>query len=164
VSFIYEQLGDDAAEEALLRGEILTAKAPYYYMDDLGELEEQHGHAAAALGWYARAYDESQGDATRFQWGNIYLRALLRLTPDDARRIRAVAGKVLGSLDGPERISARSRKGLERLDARIREWNGDHRHDPDVRAIRTRMLDICGRLPASDVGLGSCRNFLAGAA
>jgi thiol-disulfide isomerase/thioredoxin len=164
VSFIYDQLGDDAAEEALLRGEILTARAPYYYMDDLGELEEQHGHAAAALDWYERAYRESQGDATRFQWGNVYLGALLRLAPDDAQRIRAVAGKVLASLDGPDRISARSRKGLERLDTRVRQWNSSHAHDADVRAIRARMQGICTRLPANDVGLGSCRNFLAGAA
>ena len=163
-SFIYDQLDDDAAEEALLRGELLTARTPYYYMDDLGELEEHHENAAAALGWYARAWRESQGDATRFQWGNTYLGALLRLAPDDTPRIRAVAGKVMALLDGPDRISARSRKGLERLDARLRKWNADHRHDRDVRVIRARMQGICGRLPANDVGLDSCRNFLAGAA
>ena len=163
-SFIFEQVGDDAAEETLLRSEIQTAKSPYYYMADLAELEEKHGHTAAALDWYERAWHQAQGDATRFQWGNIYLGALLRLAPADAPRIRATAQAVLATLDGPDRISARSRRGLERLDKRVRQWNTDHHHDTDVKRIRARMQGICGRLPANDVGMDSCRNFLAGAA
>jgi thiol-disulfide isomerase/thioredoxin len=163
-SYIYEQVGDEAAEEALFRAEIQTAKSPYYYMADLAGLEEKRGHAAAALDWYARAWQEARGDATRFQWGSMYLGALLRLAPADRPRIRKVATAVLATLDGPDRISARTRAGLARLDKRVRQWNTGHSHDADVRLIRARMQSICGRLPANDVGLGSCRGFLDGAA
>ncbi|MFI4889689.1 MAG: thioredoxin family protein [Steroidobacterales bacterium] len=164
VSYIYEQLDDDAAQESLLRGELLSAKAPYYYMADLGELEEKRGRSAEALAWYARAYHESQGAATRFQWGNIYLGALLRLAPTDRKRIRETAAAVIADLDGPDRIHARTRLGLEKLDGRLRQWNAEHHFDADLRDIRTRMQRICSRLHDDAAGLTSCRNFLSGAA
>lgn len=164
VSAIYEVIGDDAAEEALLREEVRTAHSPFYYMADLGDLEEKHGHKAEALAWYARAYRTSTGEATRFQWGNIYLGALLRLAPDDSQRIRATARALLATLDGPDRIQARTRRGLERLDGRLRQWNATHRHDSDLAEIRRTLQGICARLPAGDAGLDSCRQFLAGTA
>jgi thiol-disulfide isomerase/thioredoxin len=163
-SFIDEQLGDDAAQEVLLRGELGSAKAPFYYMADLGELEEKRGRQVEALAWYERAYRESQGAATRFQWGNLYLGALLRLAPMDRNRIRDVAAAVIADLDGPDRIHARTRLGLEKLDSRLRQWNAEYHFDADLRRIRTRMQRICARIKGDDAGLTSCRNFLSGAA
>ncbi len=164
VSYIYEQINDDASQESLLRGELPGAKAPYYYMADLAELEEKRGHPLLALAWYERAYDGSQGAATRFQWGNLYLGALLRLAPDDRKRIRAAAAAVIADLDGPDRIHARTRLGLEKLDERLRQWNAGHHYDADLRAIRTRMQRVCARMHGDDAGLATCRSFLAGAA
>jgi thiol-disulfide isomerase/thioredoxin len=163
-SFIYEQLGDDAAEEAMLRGELLTSKTPYYYMVDLGDLEEKRGRKSEAIAWFERAYRESQGTATRFQWGNMYLSALLRLDPTDRQRIRRVAAAVIGDLDGRDRIQARTRKSLDKLDGRLRDWDSGHKYDADLREIRKRMQGVCARLPGDDAGLASCRNFLSGAA
>ena len=163
-SFVYEQLGDDAAEEALLRGELLTSKTPYYYMVDLGDLEEKRGHKSEAIVWFERAYRESRGTATRFQWGNIYLSALLRLDPADRQRIRRVAAAVIGDLDGRDRIQARTRMNLDKLDGRLRQWDSAHRYDADLREIRKRMQGVCAHLPGDDAGLTSCRNFLSGAA
>ncbi len=163
-SYVYAQLDDDAAEAALLHGEVLTSKTPYYYMVDLGELEEKLGHKPQALAWFESAYQESKGTATRFQWGDMYLSALLRMAPTDRQRIRRVAGAVIGDLDGPNRIVARTRMHLEKLDGRLRLWNADHHYDSDLREIRNRMQGVCAKLPGEDAGLSSCRNFLAGAA
>ncbi len=159
-AFIDDQLGDLDAEYAMLHAELATARAPYYYMADLGDVEERRGHAAAALQWYQRAYRDSRGAATRFQWGSRYLAALLRLTPGDDARIRAVGLQLLGELDGPERIQARTRANLAKLDGQLRAWNADHRHEADIRALRARMATVCGRLPATDTGRASCRQFL----
>jgi thioredoxin-like negative regulator of GroEL len=160
-SHIYDQLDDIDAEYAMLNAELTTARAPYYYMVDLGDIEEKRGHAAAALSWYERAYRESQGIATRFQWGAAYLSALLRLAPTDHARIRDTGMAVLAELDGPDRIQARSRAGLEKLDQRLRKWNARHRYDADIKALHVRMSATCGRLPSSDAGRGSCRKFLS---
>jgi hypothetical protein len=160
-SAIYESLDDDEAEYALLESEVKTAKAPYYYMVDIAEIEEKRGHAAEALSWYERAYHESEGPATRFQWGALYLAALLRLAPQERDRIRTVGTEVIAELDGPERIEARTRRSLEKLDAKLRLWNGDHRYDGDVAALRSVMHGVCAKLPANDGGLDSCRKFLS---
>ena len=71
VSYVYAQLDDDAAEAALLHGEVLTSKTPYYYMVDLGELEEKLGHKPQALAWFESAYQESKGTATRSSGGTL---------------------------------------------------------------------------------------------
>jgi thiol-disulfide isomerase/thioredoxin len=163
-SFVYEQLGDDSAEEALLRAELLTSKTPYYYMVDLGDLEEKRGHKREAITWFGRAYRESQGTATRFQWGNIYLSALLRLDPTDRQRIRRVAAAVIGDLDGRDRIQARTRMNLDKLDGRLRQWDEGHQYDAELRDIRKHMQGVCAHLPGDDAGLASCHHFLSGAA
>jgi thiol-disulfide isomerase/thioredoxin len=163
-SFVYEQLGDDRAEEGLLRGELLTSKTPYYYMVDLGDLEEKRGHKREAITWFERAYRDSQGTATRFQWGNIYLSALLRLDPTDRQRIKRVAAAVIGDLDGRDRIQARTRMNLDKLDGRLRQWDAGHQYDAELRDIRKHMQGVCAHLPGDDAGLTSCRNFLSGAA
>jgi thiol-disulfide isomerase/thioredoxin len=159
-SFVYEQLDDDEAAYAMLQSEVGTAKAPFYYMSDLGALEEKRGHAVEALAWHERAYRESRGIATRFQWGANYLGALLRLTPTDRGRIRKVGVEVISELNGPDRIQDRTRMRLEKLDAKLHAWNSDHRYDADIQVLRKHMLGICVKLPNGDSGRESCRKFL----
>jgi hypothetical protein len=159
-SDIYDQLGDIDAEFAMVKAELATARAPYYYMADLGVIEEKRGHAAQALAWYERSYKESLGVATRFQWGVRYLSALLRLAPTEHARIRETGIAVLAELDGPDRIQARTRSGLEKLDKHLREWNSKHRFDADIQALHARMNVTCSKLPNGDAGRDSCRKFL----
>jgi thioredoxin-related protein len=160
-SFIYEQLGDEDAEYALLKSEMGTAKAPYYYMGDLADVEEKRGHPQEALAWYERAYRESQGVATRFQWGVNYLAALLRLAPTDRERIRRVGIEVIAELDGPDRIQARTRMRLSKLDSGLRRWNASHRYDADIKMLHARMQGVCAKLPDDDSGRDSCKKFLS---
>jgi len=160
-SQIYEELNDADANYAMLKGELATAHAPYYYMVDLGEIEEKRGNVPAALDWYSSAYRESQGIATRFQWGSTYLNALLRLAPQDRARIRVVGLDVLGELDGADRIQARTRLRLEALDKNLRTWGRSQHAAADILVLRTRMTHICSKLPSTDSGLGACRKFLA---
>jgi len=160
-SHIYDQLGDEQADYAMLKAELATAKAPYYYMADLGEIEEKRGNKAQALAWFARAYAQSQGVATRFQWGTLYLDALLRLSPTDRTRIRQTGIEVIAELDGPERIQARTRMRLDKLDDGLRKWNAKHQYDADIQAMRARMSSVCGKLPSGDAGYASCQKFLS---
>jgi hypothetical protein len=160
-SYVYEQLNDIDAEYSMVKAELGTARAPYYYMVDLGDVEEKRGHGAAALSWYERAYRESEGIATRFQWGAAYLSALLRLAPTEHARIRDTGMAIIAELDGPDRIQARTRALLEKLDGRLRKWNSRHQYDADIHALHARMSATCGKLPDDDAGRGSCRKFLA---
>jgi hypothetical protein len=156
-------LGDDAAEYAMLKAELATAKTPFYYMVDLGDIEEKRGRKTAALAWFARAYRESRGIATRFQWGSSYLDALLRLAPKDRARIRRVGLELIGELDGPDRIQARTRRRLEILDEHLRQWSAAQHAAADIRVLHSRMSTVCADLPSQDSGLASCLRFLQSA-
>ena len=147
-----------AVAEAALPG----AKTPYYHMADLAALDEDMGRTDSAIAWLERAYSESQGPATRFQWGTNYVRGLIRMRPDDESAVRDATLAVLGELDGPNRIYRRSRARLETLDADLRAWNAGGAHAPAITAIRERMAAICAEIPAAeDAALASCAGFLS---
>jgi thiol-disulfide isomerase/thioredoxin len=161
VGQIYMQLGDDEGMYQAFKAELATSTTPYYYMLDLGRVEEHRGRNAEALVWYKQAYEQSQGIATRYFWGRSYLQALLRLAPADHERIRSAGVAVIGELDGPDRLSPGARVELRELDAELRKWNQQHRYDGDIAAMRERMSKVCGRLPESDPARTSCRQFLS---
>jgi protein disulfide-isomerase len=71
----------------------------------------------------AEAYAKAKGPASRFQWGYQYLDGLLRLTPDDLATIEKVGLQVMAELDGPNRVHRRTLSRLNKLDAKLREWN-----------------------------------------
>jgi hypothetical protein len=157
---VLDALDDHDRSYAVLSGEIKTSKTPYYYMSDLAELEEQRGHKDAAVDWLARAYRESQGQATRFQWGAAYLRGLVRLRPADDEGIRTTARQVLGELDGAGRLYGRSSHGLIRLGKSLHEWNNKGEHAAAIHEIRTQVDSICTKLPEGDPALATCARFL----
>jgi len=156
-----DTLGDAQRAYEVAKGEVQTSQTPYYYMADLGAIAEELGRKEEALSWFERAYRESKGQATRFQWGTNYINALVRLAPQDDPRIRKAAVEVLGELDGPDRLYKRTRMRLDRLDANLRKWNGGGVHATTVAAIRKRMDGICGKMPAGDEAREACSGFLA---
>ena len=158
---ILDVLGDDARAYAIAREQMAHSKSPYYYMLDLASLDEKHGHIDTAVDWLAQAYAQSQGAATRFQWGTDYLLGLIRMKPADDAAIRAVGMSVLGELDGPDRIYRRTRVRLERLDHALSKWNAKGGHAATIAALRQRMDGICGRIPRTDPANATCRGFLA---
>jgi protein disulfide-isomerase len=134
-SWVLYELGDDARLRQLLEQQMKVSRTPYYYMPDMADIEERAGNKAAALQWLERGYRESKGPATRFQWGTQYLHGLLRLSPEDASRITAAVLEVTGELEGPERIHARTRTRVERLDAALADW---------AAANRPAAAQLCG--------------------
>jgi hypothetical protein len=130
-------------------------------MLDLAGLDEKQGHADGAVEWLSKAYAQSQGPATRFQWGTQYVLGLVRMKPADDARIREAALSVLGELDGPDRIYSRTRKGLAGLDKALTGWNHGGAHAQTIAALRARMNSICGKLSNSDPAHDACAGFLS---
>jgi len=158
---ILEVLGDDAKADAILHQQLALSKSPYYYMPDIAELEEKRGHKEAAIEWLARGYHESQGAATRFQWGTQYVLGLVRLAPADEARIRGAGLEVLGELSGPDRIYARTRRLLLKLDTSLRKWNEHGEHETTISALRDKLHGVCADIPSADPARKSCSGFLA---
>jgi protein disulfide-isomerase len=159
-SWVLYELGDDVRLRALLEEQLKVARTPYYYMPDIADIEERAGNTRAALDWLERGYRESKGPATRFQWGTLYVNGLLRMTPRDAPRIRSAVIEVTGELDGPDRIHARARVRLARLDTALGEWAATTGNDATLEAIGQHWRQLCARQPATDTAQESCQDLL----
>ncbi len=159
--FVLDQLGDRDGLYALAEAEMKTSKYPYYYMLDLASIEEERGNKTEAVRWLERAYTESQGAATRFQWGTEYVLGLLRMQPQDEQRIRAATLAVMGELDGPDRIHRRTARRLERLDQQLRQWSEEGAHAATMKAWRARREKLCGGIQADGQARRDCEAFLA---
>ncbi len=160
---VLDALRDNQQAYDITLREVKTAGAPYYYMSSLGDYCEAMGRPDEALQWHARAYEQSRGAATRFQWGGNYLQALLRLAPGDVKRVQEAGLAVLGELDAPDAIYRRSRIRLAKLDASLREWvKQDASRAPTAHALRERVKQTCGRLAPADPASATCRAFASG--
>lgn len=159
---ILEDIGDYQRAYQIAHAEIGRASAPYYYKADLAEIAEKLGRKDEAVTLLDEAYRESQGTATRFQWGQIYVSGLLRMAPRDSQRIEDASTAVLGELDGPDRIYRRARVRLERLDRELRAWNDAAKgaHTDVLRGLRVRMQQICVKIPDTEAARSSCDAFL----
>jgi protein disulfide-isomerase len=163
---ILEDIGDYPAAYQVAQSEIGRASAPYYYKADLAEIAEKLGHKDEAVTLLDQAYQESQGAATRFQWGQLYVSGLLRLAPKDAPRIESAGTQVLSELDGPDRIYLRARVRLEKLDQELRAWNSAAKgaHGDVLQSLHARMQLICVKIPDGEPARASCDAFLQPAA
>ena len=107
---------------------------PWPVEADLAEVAEKMGQREEAVNLLDQAYRESQGAATRFQWGALYVSGLMRMTPKDSARIQQAGTAVLSELEGPDRIYRRA-----------------------------RMQEICVKIPETEPARGSCDAFLKAA-
>jgi thiol-disulfide isomerase/thioredoxin len=159
--WVLHWLGDDERMKRMLEEEIRTSKTPYYYMTDLADLEEKAGRKTQAMQWLERAYRESRGPATRFQWGTLYLDGLLRMSPQDHARVESATLQVIGELAGPDRIRQRTRVRLNRLEDSLRRWGeAQPERRVSLAAIANRWKSICASLPSSDVSSKECASML----
>ena len=158
---VLETLGDPQHGYDIAAAEVPNTQTPYYYLADMADLADELGRRDEAVSLRERAYRESRGAATRFQWGTGYLLELIRVRPNDDTRIRSAALEVLGELDAPDRLYSRSRTRLARISSTLKQWSAGGRHAETIAAIRKRMGEICGRIPEGDTAKQSCRAFLA---
>lgn len=160
---VYDELKLYQDAYDLVKTELPQAEHKYYLESDLAEIAENLGRKDEAIMWWQQAYSEAEGASTRFQWGQSYASALMRLQPQDAQRIADVTTQVLAELDGPDRIYRRARLRLERLDRDLRAWNqaSHNAHVKVLQSLHARMQQVCEKIPSSEPARGSCDSFLA---
>ena len=115
-----------ADSDALLKANLAKSHSPYYLMSVLGGNARKQGRKTEALGWYAKAFEASEGPATRLQWGASYLSALVELAPQDEATIEKVARQLFTEAANQEgAFYERSARSLQKVGTQLATWNGN---------------------------------------
>jgi protein disulfide-isomerase len=138
--------GDHAGARKLETAELKKSDQPYYYMSSLSDFAEQEGDKAAAIDWARKAYEASQGPATRVQWAILYSKTVLRNAPDDKALVTKAANAVVDELGkSPDSYYQRTRVKVADWGKKLGEWSSAHNGAETVAALRTRMNEVCGK-------------------
>lgn len=146
--------------DVLLTAELERSHSPYYYMLELADNAKKRGTPtgnAAALDWARQAWETSKGPATRLQWGGVYVRYLIDLTPKETAQIEKVAAGIISELPPqPGSLSARSQKSLERMSGRLVGWNKNGSQDAVLARLHTQIVPVCAQAASDAAERASC--------
>ena len=150
-----------AESDALLKASLDKSHSPYYLMSELGSNARKEGRTAEALHWYEQAFEKSEGPATRLQWGQSYLNALIDLAPQDAKRIEDVALAVIGEAAAqPNAFYERSARSLQRMGTKLAKWNAGGKHQAAIDRLQVQLQGVCGKLPPAEPQRATCEGLL----
>ncbi len=155
------KLYDDARE--LWLAELDKSASPYYFMSDLSYLEEELGHIPEALDWRRKAYENAIGEATRFQWGASYVRAIIRLTPENHERAMSTAMKLFDELQGDKTpFTGRNFRVLRSVNKQLNQWQLEQGDANLAKPFENRIRALCQRQVEGTVELENCKTLEAG--
>lgn len=160
-AYLLGRAGLWAESDALLQRNLERSHAPYYLMSQLAGNARKRGDTAQALRWYERAFQRSEGPATRLQWGAGYVGALVDLAPDDAARIEQAAAQLIAEAgqDGAS-FHERSARSLQRMADKLVRWNANGAHAATLQRLQARLDGVCARIDAADPQRATCDNLL----
>jgi hypothetical protein len=150
-----------AEARALLEANLARSHAPYYLMSQLGSQARKQGRTQEALRWYEKAYQRSEGPATRLQWGAAYVKVLVELAPQNEARIEAVVQHLFDEAAADRAaFHERSARSLQRLGEGLQRWNADGRHVAAMRRFQARLDSLCPQIDAADGQRALCERLL----
>jgi protein disulfide-isomerase len=145
-AYLLFDAGDHAGAKALETAELKRSDEPYYYMSSLSDFAEQEGDKAAAIDWARKAYDASQGPATRVQWAILWSKAVMRNAPDDKAAVAKSANAVLDELGkSPDSYYQRTRVKVADWGETLRTWSKTYHGGELLAGLQTRMNGICAK-------------------
>jgi thioredoxin-related protein len=143
--------------DALLNAELPKAMSPYYHMLVLSANAKARGDIPKALQWAERAWTESQGPATRLQWGTGYVNKIMELNPNDEARVAKAATAIIAELEvAPDTFYERNTRSLQRMAQKMHAWNKQGAHSATVKKANAQLNTVCNKLPAMDVARTAC--------
>ncbi len=160
-AYLLERAGLSAESDTLLEANLAKSHSPYYLMSELAGNARRRGDAAGALKWYAKAYETSEGPATRLQWGASYLSALVDLAPADDAAIEGATRAIWAeAMRQPDAFAQRSGRSLQRINRKLAGWGQDGRHAATMARLRGELDTMCAARAADD--RAGCRQLLDG--
>nr|WP_166178199.1 thioredoxin family protein [Altererythrobacter segetis] len=158
-AYLLFNAGDHTAARKLELAELKRSEQPYYYMSSLSDFAEQDGDKAGAIEWARKAYEASQGPATRVQWAILYSRTVLRNAPDDKAAVTKAANAVIDELGkSPDSYYQRTRVKVADWGDKLRSWSAAHNGGQVLAGLRSRMDEVCGE---QGTQAAACRQWTA---
>jgi protein disulfide-isomerase len=158
-AYLLFDAGDHAGAKKLELAELKRSDQPYYYMSSLSDFAEQDGDKAGAIEWARKAYEASQGPATRVQWAILYSKAVLRNAPGDKAQVTRAANAVIDELGkSPDSYYQRTRVKVAGWGKTLNDWSMAHNGADVLAALRGRMDQVCGKQGAQ---AQACRQWTA---
>jgi hypothetical protein len=153
--------GLDEESDALLEANLARSRSPYYLMLGLASNAQARGDSTTALRWYEKAFNTSEGPATRLQWGAYYVDAMIELTPQDEARIETAAAQLLSEAAAqPDAFYERSGRSLQRIGSKLYGWNKDGAHNGAITRLQKQLDGLCDALDSGDPKRETCAALL----
>ena len=160
-AYALAQAGLWQESDALLQANLKRSHSPYYLMSQLAGNARKQGRNKEALKWYEQAFDQSEGPATRLQWGAGYLTALVDLAPKDADRIEKTSARLLAeAAQDKSAFYERSARSLQRVASKLASWNSDGQHAAVMARLRSQLDQTCAKLDAGDKQRATCEAMI----
>jgi hypothetical protein len=157
LAYLTAQSGLLEESSELLKANLTRSHSPYYLMSQLASNARKQGRSDEALRWYQEAFETSVGPATRLQWGAAYVAALIELSPADAERIEAIVRRLYTEAgQDSSAFHERSARSLQRISAKLKDWNRDGSRSAAVGRLRSQLDATCRRLPTGYPQKGQC--------
>jgi thiol-disulfide isomerase/thioredoxin len=162
VAYLQGQAGLWADSDALLKASLAKAHSPYYLMSQLAGNARKLGRKDEALRWYEQAFDQSEGPATRLQWGASYVTALVELAPQDAARIEKAATQLFAEAAGDKgAFYERSARSLQRVGNQLKKWSAGGQRAATMQRLQVALDATCRKVDAAEGQRAACERLLA---
>ena len=147
--------------DALLKGNLARSASPYYLMSQLGSNARKRARDDEALRWYGQAWAQSEGPATRTQWGASYATALLELAPGDTPRVEKTVSQLLkeAGRDGGA-FQGRSARQLQRLGGKLMTWGASGQPRQALLRLQAQLAPVCARVAVEQGQRAACQALL----
>jgi hypothetical protein len=164
-AYLLERAGLASESDALLEANLSKSHSPYYLMSELASNARKRGDKAAALHWYALAFQKSEGPATRLQWGASYVGALVDLAPSDEAAIETATAELWReAASQPDAFYERSGRSLQRIGTKLQAWSRDRQHAAAMARLRDELSRVCAQGDRAAAERTTCQDVLKPAA
>ena len=145
-AYMLERAGLSVESDALLEGNLAKSHSPYYLMSELASNARKRGDKAGALRWYREAFEQSEGPATRLQWGASYIGALVDLAPADEAAIeRTTLALWREAAAHSDALDQRNGRSLQRIGKKLQAWSGHGAHAATMARLRNELAATCAK-------------------
>lgn len=159
LSYVLQQAKLMDQAKALLTSELERSESPYYFMSSLAAIAEDEDDTATALTWRKKAYETAVGSATRFQWGASYVRALMRLTPNDEATVTSVSMALFNEMNSDtELFAGRNFRVLRSLHKALHEWQ-EARSATSLVEFDAAIIKRCATLSQDSQAATNCKSL-----